>query len=235
MTACWRSRRRRRRRLQGRPRPRRGDADGRPTAARPTIFKIRKGIKFSNGQEVTAKDVVASFQRIFKVSSPTAGGFYNGIVGADKCLEDARDLHARGRRRRRRGGRHRDHQPRPRRTRSSPYKLAVPHASDPAGRLAGQGRGHRRRCPAPGRTCSRATTPTSSSMLVRNPHFKEWRDDAQPDGYPDEIDYDFGLTDEAAGHRDPERRGRLDVRPAAGRPPGRDRHQVRGPGARQRR
>ena len=52
-------------------------------------FKIRKGIKFSNGQEVTVKDVVASFQRIFKVSSPTAGGFYSVIVGADKCLAEA--------------------------------------------------------------------------------------------------------------------------------------------------
>ncbi|MEO6300070.1 MAG: ABC transporter substrate-binding protein, partial [Paracoccaceae bacterium] len=51
-------------------------------------FKIRKGIKFSNGQELTTKDVVASFQRIFKVSSPTAGGFYSVIVGADKCLKE---------------------------------------------------------------------------------------------------------------------------------------------------
>ena len=30
-------------------------------------FKIRKGIKFSNGQELGVKDVVASLQRIFKV------------------------------------------------------------------------------------------------------------------------------------------------------------------------
>ena len=37
-------------------------------------FKLRKGIKFSNGQAVTPKDVVASFQRIFKVKSPTLGG-----------------------------------------------------------------------------------------------------------------------------------------------------------------
>ncbi|TJV39292.1 MAG: ABC transporter substrate-binding protein, partial [Mesorhizobium sp.] len=28
--------------------------------------------------------------------------------------------------------------------------------------------------------------------------FKEWSKEAQPAGYPDEIDYEFGLTDEAA-------------------------------------
>src|SRR6202023_429413 len=41
----------------------------------------------SRGQPVTTKDVVASFERIFKVSSPTAGTFYNGIVGAGACLK----------------------------------------------------------------------------------------------------------------------------------------------------
>ena len=51
------------------------------------MFKLRKGIKFSNGQPVTVNDVVASFQRIFKVKSPTAGGFYAGIVGATACLK----------------------------------------------------------------------------------------------------------------------------------------------------
>ena len=60
--------------------------------------------------------------------------------------------------------------------------------------------------------------PNKAMKLVRNPHFKEWSDDAQPDGYPDEIHYDFGLTEEAAGHRRRQRPGRLDVRPAADRP-----------------
>src|SRR5215470_1532022 len=52
-------------------------------------FKLRKGIKFSNGQELGVKDVVASLQRIFKVSSPTSGTFYATIVGSDKCLKEA--------------------------------------------------------------------------------------------------------------------------------------------------
>eukprot|EP01034_Spumella_vulgaris_P002044 gene2044-2661_t len=54
------------------------------------VFKIRKAIKFSDGRDLTVKDVVASFQRIFKVSSPTAGGFYSVLVGADKCLAEAK-------------------------------------------------------------------------------------------------------------------------------------------------
>ena len=51
------------------------------------VFTLRKGIKFSNGKAVTVADVVSSFQRIFKVKSPTSGGFYAGIVGAAKCLK----------------------------------------------------------------------------------------------------------------------------------------------------
>ena len=105
------------------------------------VFKIRKGIKFSNGQELGVKDVVASFQRIFKVSSPTAGGFYAVIVGADKCLADAETCTLEG------GvvgdeaaGTVTINLTRP--DAEFFYKLAVPHAVDPAGRCADQGCRH---------------------------------------------------------------------------------------------
>ena len=65
------------------------------------VFHLRKGIKFSNGKPVTVNDVVASFQRIFKVKGPNAGSFYAGIVGATACNKTPGDLHAQGRRGRR--------------------------------------------------------------------------------------------------------------------------------------
>ena len=50
-------------------------------------FKLRKGIKYSTGATVQPRDFLWTFQRIFKVHTPTAGGFYSGLVGADKCLK----------------------------------------------------------------------------------------------------------------------------------------------------
>jgi peptide/nickel transport system substrate-binding protein len=159
-------------------------------------FKIRKGIKFSNGSELTVKDVVASLQRIFKVKSPTAGGFYAVIVGADKCLEapDTCTLE---------GGVVGDEaagtvtinltQPDP----EIFQKLAVPHAvivpaGSPVTDVGTQP------LPGTGAYTIIAYDPNKQLKIVRNPYFKEWSAEAQPDGYPDEINYDFGLTDEAA-------------------------------------
>jgi hypothetical protein len=47
-------------------------------------FTLRSGIKFSNGNAVTGKDVKATFERLFKIgNSPNAGSWYNVIVGGD--------------------------------------------------------------------------------------------------------------------------------------------------------
>ncbi len=158
-------------------------------------FKIRKGIKFSNGQELTVKDVVASYQRIFKISGPTSGTFYNGIVGADACLKTPATCTLAG------GivadeatGTVTFHLTQP--DAEFFYKVAMPHAAilpaDTPAKDAGT-------TPVPGTGAFSIASydPNKQLKLVRNPYFKEWSKDAQPEAYVDEIDYDFGLTDEA--------------------------------------
>jgi peptide/nickel transport system substrate-binding protein len=158
-------------------------------------FTLRQGIKFSDGRDLTVKDVVASLQRIYKVSGPTSGTFYRNIVGADKCLETPASCTLEG-------GVEADEaartvtihlsQPDP----ELVYKLAVPHAvilpADAPAEDAGT-----KPIPGTGPYMITSYDPNTSLKLARNPHFKVWSEEAQPDGYPDEIVYDFGLTDEA--------------------------------------
>lgn len=155
-------------------------------------FKLRSGIKFSNGQPLTTNDVIASFERIFKVSSPTAGTFYNGIVGADACLAtpagcdlskgvvaDAAantvTIHL---------------------TAPDPefqYKLAVPHATILPASTPGKDEGTTP-IPGTGAYYFASYDPNRALTLKRNPYFRLWSTAAQPQGYPDEITETFGLT-----------------------------------------
>ncbi len=159
------------------------------------VFKIRKGIMFSTGKELGVKDVVASLQRIFKVSSPTAGGFYSVIVGADKCIKEPKTCTLEG------GvvgdeaaGTVTINLTRP--DAEIFDKLALPHAvivpADSPMEDVGSNP-----LPGTGAYMISAYDPNKGLTMVRNPHFKVWSEQAQPDGYPDVVQYDFGLTEEA--------------------------------------
>ncbi len=157
-------------------------------------FTLRKGITFSNGHVLDTADVVASFQRIFKVSSPTAGSFYNGIVGATACLKTPKTCTLAG-------GISADAAadtvtinltaPDP----EFLFKIAVPHASiTPAGSPTTDV--GNKPLPSTGAYMISAYDPTGNGKLVlsRNPHFKVWSALAQPQGYPDTITESFGQT-----------------------------------------
>jgi peptide/nickel transport system substrate-binding protein len=159
------------------------------------VFKIRKGIKFSNGKDLGVKDVVASLQRIFKVSSPTAGGFYSVIVGADACIKEPKTCTLEG------GviGDEAASTVTINLTRPDAEifdKLALPHAAILPAETSAEDNGSK---PIPGTGAYMISSydPNKAMVLDRNPNFKVWSEQAQPDGYPDKVQYDFGLTEEA--------------------------------------
>jgi len=156
-------------------------------------FKLRSGIKFSNGQTLTGKDVKATFERLFKIgNSPNAGTWYNVIQGADACIKNAKtcDLS--------KGITVNGNTVTFHLTTADPEwldKLAVPFAfilpvSTPTKNV---------NIPPPGTGPYKWAqyAPNKQIKLVRNTFFKEWSKDAQPDGNPDVIIEKFGLSLEA--------------------------------------
>ena len=150
-------------------------------------FQIRKGIKFSNGQVMKPSDFVTTFERQFTVPGPTS--FYAGIVGASACKPSHCDLSK---------GVVAD---------DSAYtltihlsapdpefldKLALPFAyvvpASTSKKLTGNNVP-----PGTGPYMWKSYNPNKEAVLVRNPYFKVWNPDAQPDGYPDQIVEKYGL------------------------------------------
>jgi peptide/nickel transport system substrate-binding protein len=156
-------------------------------------FKLRPGIKFSNGKTLTGADVKATFERLFKIgNSPNAGTWYNVIQGGDACVKTPKtcDLSS--------GITVNGDTVTFKLTKADPewlQKLSVTFAfilpaSTPAKNV---------NIPPPGTGpyMWAQYSPTKQIKLVRNPFFKEWSKDAQPAGNPDVIIQKFGLTTEA--------------------------------------
>ena len=151
-------------------------------------FQIRKGIKFSNGQVMKPSDFVATIERQFTVPGPTS--FYSGIVGADKCSAKGCDLSQ--------GMVANDSAYTLTINLTAPDpefldKLALPFAyvvpASTSKKLTGNNVP-----PGTGPYMWQSYNPNSEAVLVRNPYFKQWSADAQPNGYPDKIVEKYGQT-----------------------------------------
>jgi len=158
-------------------------------------FKLRQGIRFSNGKTLTVEDVKASFQRIFKVLSPTSGSFYNGIVGADKCLAQPTTCVLEGVAVDADSGTVTISLTQP--DAEFLYKLAVPHAAILPADTKMQDMGNQP-IPGTGSYAFESYDPNAQLTLVRNPYFQQWSKETQPKGYPDRVEYRFGGTEESA-------------------------------------
>ena len=175
-------------------------------------FTLRRGIQYSNGEEVTPEDIRRGLQQELTVSDD-AGRLAN-IVGAPECIrvKTACDLSH--------GVEVDDQTYRIAIHLRSPdpdflYKLTEPLFATPVG---DPGRPATTLRPATGPYMIGATA-TSRFTFVRNPYFHPWSVAAQPEGYPDTIEWTSRDRPDRGGPQRPRRN-------SGRRPAGSGRHRV---------
>jgi peptide/nickel transport system substrate-binding protein len=154
-------------------------------------FQLRKGIKYSTGPEVKASDFTYTLERQFKAAAP-ASGFYQGLIGGDACAKKPKscDL-SKGVVADDAAGTVTFHLTEP-----DPdflQKLAIPFAYVVPKGTPNKDIGTKP-LPATGPYKIDSYVPDQQMVFVRNPNFKEWSREAQPDGYPDKIVMKLGLS-----------------------------------------
>jgi YVTN family beta-propeller protein len=173
-------------------------------------FRLRPGVRYSNGRLVQPEDFRSEIERIFEITKPVSPGrqYYGGIAGTGRCKPGRRCDLARS-----------IVTDRLARTISFhltasdadflmklalPFTVAVP-ANIPARDIGTQP------VPATGPYRIAAYRKNHSVRLVRNPRFREWSVDAQPDGYPDTITWQFSSGTNPSAQVQAVQRGKADV------------------------
>ena len=170
-------------------------------------FRLRPGLRYSTGKPVQPDDVRRGLERAVELG--TATPYYAGIVGADRCAPHRScDLSH---------GIETD-----RRERTITFhlrapdgdflaKLALPFAyAVPAGTPRRDVGTHALPATGPYRITSYSAK-THELRLARNPSFRQWSADAQPDGYPDVISWSWRFGLDAGRSVTAVARGRADV------------------------
>jgi len=149
-------------------------------------FHLRPGLRYSTGALVRPEDFRRAIERVFGLSQMSgAAAIYSGIAGARACEQaPSRCDLARGIVTSDRANTITFHLTAP-----DPdflYKLAFSFAAAvPAGTPSHLIRP--RQLPATGPYMTQSFVPGHRWILVRNPRFRLWSDQAQPSGYPDRI------------------------------------------------
>jgi ABC-type transport system substrate-binding protein/class 3 adenylate cyclase/streptogramin lyase len=167
-------------------------------------FRLRRGIRYSDGREVKASDFRHSIERQFRAESGFARVGLD-LLGVDRCSKDGCDLsegivaddkagtvtfHLKG--------------PDP----DFLFKLALPFGvAIPAG--SPEPDAGKRGLPGTGPYMVERYSPNRTLVLTRNPRFREWSADAQPEGYPDRLVWTFGVAPDQATTM--VERGRADI------------------------
>lgn len=152
------------------------------------VFRLRPGIRYSDGTRLRASDFRRGLERLFRVGSPGTG-YYSAIRGSAACAQSpwSCDLS--------RGIVVNDV------ARTIVFRLAKPDPHLFAKLALSYG------APVPAGVGSEAVPGTGpyriehdtdrETRFVRNPRFREWSYAAQPNGYPDVIVWRYGLSTEA--------------------------------------
>jgi len=171
----------------------------RPTDGGTTYtFQVRPGIRYSTGAVVRPEDFRRAIERVYTTAGPgpvdpnddipDPVDFYDGVIGTDRCKADPPtcDLSE--------GIETSEHTVTFHLRRPDPdflYKLAMPFAFAVPSRTGGEE--VEQPLPATGPYLLESYNPKEGLVLIRNPQFREWSPVAQPDGYPDRIEWTFGV------------------------------------------
>ena len=182
-------------------------------SGRTYTFQIRRGIHYSNGATVEPADFRRGIERSVLTNARSGAGtgfYYSSIVGYDACLKHSRKCDL------------------------SQGIVTDPVANTVTFHLVGRDEDFLNQLALPSADAVPAATPLKAQLplpatgpymfanadlergaqLVRNPHFREWYPDAQPDGYPDEIVWRTNVSPNA--QRSAVERGTADVAVDAG-------------------